>query len=181
MLGEMRQMATGYGSPGPQVDMTNHWLLRIVAAIIDSLPWAIISSVVWWALAINAGAPLVKAVGGFSWAIWFFLVPIVYGLFWVVYGAVMESSASAATFGKRFMGLRVQMLDGSKPDFNKTFTRNISKILWIIFLIDVLIAVATPGPDPRQRYFDRIAGTTVVQVKQTFAPATPPPPPPPPP
>jgi uncharacterized RDD family membrane protein YckC len=176
----MKQMSAGYGSPGPQVDMANHWLLRIVAAIIDSIPWTIIGWVIWWALAFNAGAPLATTFGGASWAIWVFLVPIFYGLFWVIYSTVMESSASGATFGKRFMGLRVQMLNGSRADFNKAFVRNISKILWIIFLIDVLIGLATPGPDPRQRYFDRLAGTTVVQTKQVTTASPPPPPPPPP-
>lgn len=174
-------MSAGPDSPGPQVDMANHWLLRIVAAIIDSIPWAIIGWVIWWALAFNGGAPLANALGGASWAVWTFLVPIFYGIFWVIYGTVMESSASGATFGKRFMGLHVQMLNGSRANFNKAFVRNISKILWIIFLIDILIGVATPGPDPRQRYFDRLAGTTVVQVKQVYASQAPPPPPPPPP
>jgi uncharacterized RDD family membrane protein YckC len=177
----MKQMAAAYGSPGPQVDMANHWLLRIVAAIIDSIPWAIIGWVIWWALAFNAGAPLAAALGGASWAVWTFLVPIFYGIFWVIYGAVLEASASGATLGKRIMGLQVQMLNGGRPNFKKTFVRNISKILWIVFLIDILIGVATPGPDPRQRYFDRLAGTTVVQVKQVLAPSTHPPPPPPPP
>jgi hypothetical protein len=73
------------------------------------------------------------------------------------------------------------MLDGSKAPSNKVLMRNLSKIFWIIFLIDFLIGIATPGPDPRQRYFDRMAGTTVVSVKQVFTAAAPPPPPPPPP
>jgi hypothetical protein len=56
------------------------------------------------------------------------------------------------------MGLKVQMLDGSRLTFNKALTRNISKIFWPILLIDFIIGIATPGTDPRQRYFDRIAG-----------------------
>lgn len=174
-------MSTQYGSTGQQVDMGNHWLLRIVAAIIDSIPWVIIGWVVWWALVWNAGAPLAVALGPISWLVWFFLVPIFYGLLFVIYSTVMESSVSADTLGKRFMGLKVQMLDGSKAPSNKVLTRNLSKIFWIIFLIDFLIGIATPGPDPRQRYFDRIAGTTVVSVKQVFGATAPPPPPPPPP
>lgn len=58
-------MSAGPDSPGPQVDMANHWLLRIVAAIIDSIPWAIIGWVIWWALAFNGGAPLANALGSF--------------------------------------------------------------------------------------------------------------------
>jgi uncharacterized RDD family membrane protein YckC len=173
------KMSTQYGGTGPQVDVGTHWLLRIVAAIIDSIPWAIVSSILWYVLVFNAGAPLNKAIGGFWWLVWIFLVPILYGLLWVIYSTAMESSNSAATFGKRIMGLKVQMLNGSKAPSNKVLMRNLSKIFWILFIIDFLIGIATPGPDPRQRYFDRIAGTTVVSVKQAFAQASPPPPPPP--
>jgi uncharacterized RDD family membrane protein YckC len=175
-------MSAGYGNTGGQVDVGTHWLLRIVAALIDSVPWAIVGWVVWWVLVWNGtGAPLYGAFASFWWLVWVFLVPVFYGLLYVIYSTVMESSTSAATLGKRVMGLRVQMLDGSKAPSNKVLTRNISKIFWIIFLIDILIGFATPGPDPRQRYFDRIAGTTVINVKQGFMAAPPPPPPPPPP
>jgi uncharacterized RDD family membrane protein YckC len=171
-------MSAGYEST--QVDMGSHWLYRILAAIIDSIPWTIIGWVVWWVLVFNGtGAPLYGVLGGLWWLVWVFLVPIFYGLLYVIYSTVMESSKSAATLGKRVLGLKVQMVDGSKARSNKVLTRNISKIFWPIFLIDFLIGIATPGPDPRQRYFDRLAGTTVVSVKQAFGPAPPPPPPPP--
>jgi len=173
-------MSANYGSTGTQVDMGTHWLLRIVAALIDSIPWMVIGWVLWWVLVWNGtGAPLYGALAGMWWLVYVFLVPIFYGLLFVIYCTVMESSASGATLGKKVMGLKVQMLNGSKAMSNKVLTRNISKIFWIIFLLDVLIGIATPGPDPRQRYFDRIAGTTVVSVKQAFATAPPPPPPPP--
>lgn len=168
-------MATQAGSPGSQVDMGNHWLLRFVAAIIDGIPWSVIVYVILWVLFFNAGA----VWRGLGWGFGYFLFwPFIFGAFEVIYFTVLESSASAASLGKRVMGLKVQMLNGSKVTFNKAFTRNISKIFWPILLIDWLIGVATPGPDPRQRYFDRMAGTTVVQTKQAFASAAPPPPPP---
>ena len=174
-------MSTGYGNTGAQVDMGSHWLLRFVAAIIDSIPWAIVGWVVWWFLAWNGGAPLAGSLGPIGWLVWVLLFPLFYGLLWVIYSTVLESSAAAATLGKRVMGLKVQMLDGSKAPSNKVLTRNLSKIFWLVFLIDFLIGIATPGPDPRQRYFDRIAGTTVVSTKQPFTAVPPPPPPPPPP
>jgi uncharacterized RDD family membrane protein YckC len=150
-----------------QVDMGTNWLLRFVAALIDSIPWVVIGLVLWWVLA--------QALT--LWLVYTFLIPILYGLFYVIYGTIMESSAMAATLGKRVMGLKVQMLSGGKAPLNKVLTRNISKIFWIIFLIDILLGIATHGPDPRQRYFDRIAGTTVVSVKQAIANVPPPPPP----
>jgi uncharacterized RDD family membrane protein YckC len=175
-------MSAEYGNPNQQVDIGMHWLLRIVAALIDSIPWAIIGWVIWWALVWNGtGAPLYGTLAGMWWLVYLFLWPLIYGLFFVIYCTVMESSASAATLGKRVMGLKVQMLNGSKAPSNRVLTRNLSKIHWLLFLIDFFIGIATPGPDPRQRYFDRMAGTTVVSVKQAFASVPPPPPPPPPP
>jgi uncharacterized RDD family membrane protein YckC len=171
-------MSTQYGSTGQQVDMGSHWLLRIVAAIIDSIPWAIIVVIIFYALFWSRWDWWWYA-GWLGWGAWF-LIPLIMGVFWVLYCTVMEASSSGATLGKKVMGLKVQMLDGSKVMFGKAFIRNISKIFSPILIIDWLIGVATPGPDPRQRYFDRIAGTTVVSLKQVFGAAAPPPPPPPP-
>lgn len=170
-------MATQSASTDAQVDMGNHWLLRIVAAIIDGIPWSVIVYVILWALFFNGGAPW----AGFGWSVGYFLFwPFIFGIFEVLYFTFLESSASGASLGKRVMGLKVQMLNGSKVTVNKAFMRNVSKIFWPILIIDLIIGFATPGPDSRQRYFDRVAGTTVVQVKQVFASAPPPPPPPPP-
>jgi ribosomal protein S27AE len=43
--------------------------------------------------------------------------------------------------------------------------RNVSKIYWIFLLIDLLVGGLTQG-DPRQRFLDRIARTTVTRVDQ---------------
>lgn len=170
-------MSTQYGSTGQQVDMGNHWLLRIVAAIIDGILWAIVAWIIIWVLFWRPG---VIWAPWFGWGMW--LLPmLIIGVIDVIYFTVMEASSWRASLGKKVLGLQVQMLDGSKAPFGKTFMRNISKIFWPILLIDWLIGIATPGPDPRQRYFDRIAGTTVVSVKQAFGTVAPPPPPPPPP
>jgi uncharacterized RDD family membrane protein YckC len=169
------EMSTAYESNAQQVDMTNHWLFRVLAAIIDSIPWIIIVYVIVWALILTPGAWW----AGAGWGLGYFLLwPFLFGLIEVLYFTIMEASFGAS-LGKKVMGLKVQMLDGSKATFNKAFTRNISKVFWPLFLIDIIIGIATPGPDPRQRYFDRLAGTTVISVKQPFAAPPPPPPPPP--
>jgi len=177
-------MSVQYGSPEQRIDVGNNWLIRFVAALIDSIPFTIVGWIISWAIFWNAGfgSPLWQFVYGWGgWLIWLFIWPLFYGIPLMIYTYVMEKSASQATFGKKLMGLQVQAVGGGKPDSGKVFKRNISKIIWIVFLIDILIGVATHGPDPRQRYFDRLAGTTVVQTKQTFGAASPPPPPPPPP
>jgi uncharacterized RDD family membrane protein YckC len=152
----------------------NHWILRLIAFIIDSIiiaiPTYIIYSLIglgvrvyWW---------------GPSLLFWFIL-----GILEVPYFVFMEV-ASGSTIGKKVLGLQVQTLDGSKVTYDKGLIRDVSKIFWLLLLIDWILGVAIPGRDPRQKYTDRIAGTTVVSIKPAFssiaAPSPPPPPPPPP-
>ena len=172
IMGRDEKMSTGSSS---QSDMMNIWLMRFLALLIDSIILGIIAYVVviflifpllwgaWW-------------LWGFSW-LW---ISFVTGLFELLYFVIMEAS-SGATLGKKIIGLQVQTTSGGRATFDKAFIRNISKIFWLFLLLDWLIAVASPGPDPRQKYTDRIAGTTVVSVKAGFASGAVPPPPPPPP
>lgn len=156
---------------GSQVDM-NHWLYRFLALVIDSIIIAIPVYIIWnfvfWSL-LWSGALWMIGFGG-SWLIF----PFFLGLIQVLYFAILEVSWGA-TIGKRILGLQVQTLKGAKVNFSQAFVRNISKIYWIFLLLDWLIAIITPGADRRQKYTDRMAGTTVVQVRQAFASVTSPP------
>ena len=160
-------MSTGSSS---QFDM-NHWLLRLIAFIIDSIIIGIVASIIS------------LIFGGVLWQLgWGFYLgfPFLLGILELLYFMFMEASYGA-TLGKKVLGLQVQMVNSSKVTFDKAFIRNISKIFWLFLLLDWILGVVTPGHDQRQKYTDRIAGTTVVQVKQAFATVSPPPPPPPPP
>ena len=153
----------------------NHWLLRLVAFIIDSIIVGIVAFIIYFFLI------LIIVSGGF----WFVLGPIILlgfllGVLELLYFMFMDTYYGG-TLGKRIMGLHVQMEDGSKVTFEKAFIRNISKIFWLFLLLDWILGVATPGRDSRQKYTDRIAGTTVVSLKSAFSSAAAPPPPPPPP
>ena len=163
----MRKMSTGSSS---QFEM-NHWLLRLIAFIIDSIIIGIVASII--SLIFGGG------LWQLGWGLYLGF-PFLLGILELLYSMFMEAS-SGATLGKKVLGLQVQMVNGSKVTFDKAFIRNISKIFWLFLLLDWIVGVATPGHDQRQKYTDRIAGTTVVQVKQAFATVFPPPPPPPPP
>jgi len=166
-------MSTG---SSPQLDM-NHWLLRLVAFIIDSIIIGIVAGIIYAILII-----FVVLRGGlfFVWGP-ILLLGFLLGILELLYFMFMDAYYGG-TLGKKILGLRVQMVDGSKVTFEKAFIRNISKIYWLFLLIDWILGVVTPGHDQRQKYTDRIAGTTVVSVKQAFSSvSTPPPPPPPPP
>lgn len=75
--------------------------------------------------------------------------------------------------GTRLLKLQVQMLNDGTVHFDKALIRNVSKFFGLV-IIDWIVAIATPGSNKHQKYTDRIAETTVVQVSQ----ASPLPPPP---
>jgi uncharacterized RDD family membrane protein YckC len=153
-----------------------HWVLRLIAWIIDVVVVAIVAAILFLLLSIT-----VAVAGLFALAGWLFLFPFILGVLMVLYAFVLDVSWGG-TLGKRVLGLRVQTVNGGRITYNQSFIRNISKIYWLLVLLDWLIGIATPG-DRRQKYTDRIAGVTVVQVSQAFTAVSPPPsqPPPPPP
>jgi uncharacterized RDD family membrane protein YckC len=148
----------------PQPDW-NHWILRLVALVIDVVIWYIIGLLL---------LPLLFAslvLGGAFWGT-YLLLPFISGILTVLYFVIMEVAFGGATIGKKILGLQVQMVDGSKITLVKSLIRNISKIYWLFLFLDWIVGIVTPGADRRQKYSDRIAGTTVVQGKQGFVPVT---------
>jgi uncharacterized RDD family membrane protein YckC len=162
-----------------------HWIYRLIALIIDS----IITGIIGWIIYAILLLPLLFTQTTFfgitvvstPWWAGVFLLPFIYGIILVLYSAILEVTWNGMTLGKKLLGLQVQTTSGGKVAFDKAFIRNITKIYWLFLFLDWLLGVFTPG-NKSQRYFDRIAGTVVVQAKQPFAStSTHPPPPPPPP
>jgi uncharacterized RDD family membrane protein YckC len=145
-----------------------HWIYRLIALIIDSIITGIIGGILFTVLGVVAwwGAAL--------------LFPFIYGIILVIYSAILETSWNGMTIGKKLLGMQVQTTSAGKLTFDKAIIRNISKIYWLLLLLDWLVGIVTPG-NKMQKYTDRMAGTVVVQTNQQFATAPPPPPPPPPP
>jgi uncharacterized RDD family membrane protein YckC len=156
----------------------SHWLLRLIAYIIDSIIIGIPAGIIW--VIITATAAFTGSYFFFAYGAWLVL-PFILGILELLYFIILDVYWGA-TIGKRVLGLQVQMENGGKVPFDKAFIRNISKIYPLFLLLDWLIGVATSGADRRQKYTDRIAGTTVASVRQAFAspPSSQPPPPPPP-
>jgi uncharacterized RDD family membrane protein YckC len=87
-------------------------------------------------------------------------LPFMMGLIYVLYFAVMES-IYGYTMGKKIVNLKVTRTNGKKPSLRNAFIRNISKIHFLILLLDTLAGFFT-SKDNHQRYIDQIANTTVV-------------------
>jgi uncharacterized RDD family membrane protein YckC len=160
-----------------QIDWT-HWIYRLIAIIIDgiiiAIPTAIINFIISAALVLS-----IENLWWFAWGSWIVSL-LIEGVLMLLYFIILEIMWGA-TIGKRVMGLRVQTVQGQKVTFGKSFIRNVSKIFGPLIILDWLIGIVTEG-DKRQKFTDRIAGTTVVSTKQPFTiDQNPPPPPPPPP
>lgn len=151
----------------------SHWLLRLIAYIIDSIIIAIPTWIIWFIITLSLAFS--GDIFFLAWGVWL-IFPFILGIIEVLYFVLLDVYWGA-TIGKRVLGLQVQMENGGKVPFDKAFIRNISKIFYPFVILDWLIGVATSGADRRQKYTDRIAGTTVTSVRQAFA--SPPPPPPP--
>ncbi len=143
--------------------LQNLWMRRVIAFAIDSIILLIILAIVNAALALVLLVPSLifsfNLFGGFFSGFSSLLgLIIVWG-----YYTIFEGSTNA-TIGKRIMDLRVRPLRGMMS-FTKAFIRNFTKawlpVIFLLFLLDLLIGLATEG-DPRQRFSDVIADTSVV-------------------
>jgi uncharacterized RDD family membrane protein YckC len=154
------------------------WVIRAIAYIID----AIIISIVAFIIGVILAAVIVLS-GAFFLFVGYWLFLLTFGILSLLYFILLDVYRGA-TIGKGIMGLEVQLVKGGRISLGKSFIRNISKIFWLFLFLDWLIAIVTPGPDNRQKWTDRYAGTTVVQVRKSpigsTEPSPPPPPPPPP-
>lgn len=136
-------MVTGFDYLSKDKNLQAHWLRRFVAIVIDA---AIIYIPVWILFNFLGTSVLL------SW------LPI--GIAFVLYAALLDSMVGA-TFGKLLMSLKSVSLSG-KLDPAQALMRNISKIFVLILLLDWVIGMAIDTSDPRQKWTDQLAGTSVI-------------------
>jgi uncharacterized RDD family membrane protein YckC len=136
-----------------------YWGERLVAFIIDAVIVGVIAIVLAIFIAIPlffvgaAIAPVAFIFGGFA---------LFGGVIFVLYFAVMEST-SGASIGKKIFKLKVVSRTYSTPTFGEAFIRNLSKIYWLLLLLDVIVGLAI-SKGYQQKYSDSIMGTSVVRA-----------------
>lgn len=157
------QARTGFELLGNDKTVQNHWARRLIALVID---WVIVA-VVLTVIAALAALPFLFSLstGTVStfpgwWGAW-------WGVWWAGIGGVilflyffLAEGLYARTIGKEIMGLRIARIDGKPMDFRSSLIRNISKIYWLLLLVDVLVGLGTHG-DMSQKWTDRYVGTKV--------------------
>jgi uncharacterized RDD family membrane protein YckC len=128
-------------------DLQQHWAKRAIAILIDSIIVGIATTILGF---------LTDVSGIFNWI----SLPFVMGLIYVLYFTVTES-IYGYTIGKKIINLKVTRINGKNPSLRNAFIRNITKIHFLILLLDTLAGFFT-SKDNHQRYIDQIANTTVV-------------------
>ncbi len=138
-------MPTGYDLIEHNHDFRVHLLKRLAASLIDVLIVFTPILLITYALGLESREILAGVLSGFAW---------------FIYSAAMESR-TGYTIGKKTMGLFVVSNDGPMT-LSKGIVRNVPKMFWYIFLpLDLFVGMAN-DKDPRQRWVDGVAGTTVV-------------------
>ena len=147
-----------------------HWFARVAAFVIDTIifaiGFAIIAVVIWFSVGLpsvlfgaNTGS---AAIASFPFNP-LGLLPIgwLWGVLFVLY-FVLAESWYGRTIGKSVMRLHVVNADGSPADFGQSFVRNISKINWLLLLLDIGVGLFT-HTQPGQKFSDHFVGTIVAK------------------
>ena len=169
------QSPTGFELLRDNKTVQNHWARRLIAYVID----AVIVSVVLTIVAVAVSIPFLiglsfssTTVGAFPawWGAWWgFWIGGVGSLFLFLYFFLAEE-LYARTLGKEIMGLRVVRVDGNPMDMRSSLIRNISKIYWVLLLIDVAVGLGSHG-EMSQKWSDRYVGTKVEEkTRMTIIP-----------
>ncbi len=148
---------------GRDATLQDNWFRRIVAIVIDAiLVWVvfvIIGGIIFFAhlaawSVVGRGGVVAPQMAGFG------LISLGFGLIFFLY-FVGSEWLMGATVGKKLLSLRVASVpDGGKPSPLNALVRNISKLHWVLLLLDLLGGMVLEG-DPRQKFSDRIANTVV--------------------
>ncbi len=136
-------MVTGFDYLSKDKALQEHWLRRFVAIVIDAF---IIYVPIW----------IISAV----LARYGFVLFLISGVVFFLYTAFFDL-AIGGTFGKMMMRLKVVSVKGGL-DLPQAFMRNISKIIALLLLLDWIIGMALDTTDPRQKWTDQLAGTSVI-------------------
>ena len=129
--------------------MQNLWGKRFAALVIDFL---IIILVTWVLSALVY--PLIAVANIFGILNYGLIVT---ALIVIVYFTYFEGRLGT-TPGKNMMKIEV-VVDNGKMNYKKAFIRNLSKILVILLIVDIIVDYA--AGNSKLRYLDEIAGTDV--------------------
>ncbi|HEX7391454.1 MAG TPA: RDD family protein [Thermoplasmata archaeon] len=138
-------MVTGFDYLSRDKALQEHWLRRVVAILID---WVIIYIPV----------SIFLGIIGYGWL--GFVVISIESVLFFFYCSFFDYYIGG-TLGKMLMHLKAVAITG-KMNMAQSLMRNISKIFVPLLLIDWIIGMAIDTNDPRQKWTDQLARTSVI-------------------
>ena len=139
-------MVTGFDYLSRDQTLQTHWVKRFIAIFIDSL-------LIW--------VPLLIFFSLFGFRM--VLPSLLYGPLLFLYSAMFEFTIGG-TLGKILLHLKSVSTVG-KMSTAQAFMRNISKIFGLFLLLDWVIGMLTDTQDPRQKWLDQMAKTSVISTE----------------
>ena len=140
-------MVTGFDYLSRDQALQSHWVKRFVGIFIDSLILWFPLLVIFYILGLGA-----------------FLPSLLFGVLLFLYSAFFEMTVGG-TLGKILMRQKVVSVTG-KITSAQAFMRNISKVFGLLLLLDWIVGMLLDTSDPRQRWLDQIAKTSVISTDQ---------------
>ncbi len=138
-------MVTGFDYLSRDRTLQEHWLRRFVAILIDAV-------VIWLPTSVLFG------LVGYGWL--GFIVLLVESILFFLYCSFFDYIIGG-TVGKMLMKLKAVGITGGM-DVAQALLRNVSKIFIPALLIDWILGMAIDTGDPRQKFTDRLARTSVI-------------------
>jgi uncharacterized RDD family membrane protein YckC len=151
----------------PNTPHAGFWM-RLGAILVDGIIIGAVNTIVMapllgqtFQLAVDTDAGMVTETDFLAWLTTFALSNLAVTVISWLYFALMESSGSQGTLGKRLLGIRVTDLQGGRIGFGKATGRYFGKILsGMVFMVGFLMAGFT---EKKQALHDMLAGTLVVR------------------
>jgi uncharacterized RDD family membrane protein YckC len=136
-------MVTGFDYLSRDKALQAHWLRRFVAIVVDAAIIYLPVNLFFGFLGFNS-----------------LLVFMSTGVLFFVYTSLFDALIGG-TFGKMLMSLKSVSIAG-KLDPAQALMRNISKVLGPLLLLDWIVGMLVDTNDPRQKWTDQLAGTSVI-------------------
>jgi uncharacterized RDD family membrane protein YckC len=139
-----------------------HWFYRLIAFVIDALMVGVGLSLLVFLAALATGHPAMTLA--FEISVLPTFGAIGGGVILFLYFVISES-VYGTSIGKNIFHLRVVNVDGTKADPAKIAIRNVSKIYFVLLVLDILAGLISHSRRG-QKFSDYIGGTNVITTSQ---------------
>ncbi len=136
-------MPTGFDYLGQDKALQEHWLKRFVAIILDAL--LVYTPIMVFSTIFGGG---------------YFGAGLISGIALFLYASLFDLSAGG-TVGKMVVHMRAVPMAGEMT-LSRALLRNFTKIFGLLLLLDWIIGMAVETRDPRQKWTDQVAHTSVI-------------------